>query len=90
MYNYNSLFCKDPVCTVVRIRGREAMLIEKDALVESVRRSFPDLRSINKLQGFKATPTRSGWACTSVESGHKSQPISAQHPLLFLKATPST
>lgn len=36
----------------------EEMTIEKDALVEFVRRNFPDLRStLNKLQGYKAQGT---------------------------------
>jgi|TARA_B110000902_G_scaffold192055_1_gene217575 DNA polymerase III delta prime subunit len=36
----------------------EEMTIEKDALVEFVRRNFPDLRStLNKLQGFKTQGT---------------------------------
>ena len=36
----------------------EDMTIEKDALVEFVRRNFPDLRStLNKLQGFKTQGT---------------------------------
>jgi hypothetical protein len=34
--------------------GKEGMTIEKPALVEFVRRNFPDLRStLNKLQGYK-------------------------------------
>lgn len=36
----------------------EGMTIEKDALVEFVRRNFPDLRStLNKLQGYKSQGT---------------------------------
>jgi phage-related protein len=37
---------------------QEGMTIEKDALVEFVRRNFPDLRStLNKLQGYKTQGT---------------------------------
>ena len=40
------------------ICGKEDMKIEKPALVEFVRRNFPDLRStLNKLQGFKSQGT---------------------------------
>ncbi len=43
---------------VYDICGQEGMTIEKPALVEFVRRNFPDLRStLNKLQGFKAQGT---------------------------------
>ncbi len=36
------------------ICGKEGMVIEKQALVEFVRRNFPDLRTtLNKLQGYK-------------------------------------
>ena len=43
---------------VYEICGKEGMSIEKDALVEFVRRNFPDLRStLNKLQGFKTQGT---------------------------------
>jgi replication factor C small subunit len=39
---------------VYEICGKEGMTIEKPALVEFVRRNFPDLRStLNKLQGYK-------------------------------------
>ena len=39
---------------VYEICGKEGMTIEKQALVEFVRRNFPDLRStLNKLQGYK-------------------------------------
>jgi DNA polymerase III delta prime subunit len=39
---------------VYEICGKEGMAIEKPALVEFVRRNFPDLRStLNKLQGYK-------------------------------------
>ena len=40
---------------VYDICGKEGMTIEKPALVEFVRRNFPDLRStLNKLQGYKS------------------------------------
>jgi len=43
---------------VYGICKQEDMTIEKDALVEFVRRNFPDLRStLNKLQGFKTQGT---------------------------------
>jgi DNA polymerase III delta prime subunit len=43
---------------VYDICGKEEMVIEKPALVEFVRRNFPDLRStLNKLQGFKTQGT---------------------------------
>ena len=43
---------------VYQICGNEDMSIEKPALVEFVRRNFPDLRStLNKLQGFKTQGT---------------------------------
>ena len=43
---------------VYDICKQEDMTIEKDALVEFVRRNFPDLRStLNKLQGFKTQGT---------------------------------
>lgn len=43
---------------VYDICKQEDMSIEKDALVEFVRRNFPDLRStLNKLQGFKTQGT---------------------------------
>jgi DNA polymerase III delta prime subunit len=43
---------------VYDICKQEEMTIEKDALVEFVRRNFPDLRStLNKLQGFKTQGT---------------------------------
>jgi DNA polymerase III delta prime subunit len=43
---------------VYEICKQEEMTIEKDALVEFVRRNFPDLRStLNKLQGFKTQGT---------------------------------
>ena len=43
---------------VYDICKEEEMTIEKDALVEFVRRNFPDLRStLNKLQGFKTQGT---------------------------------
>lgn len=43
---------------VYEICKQEDMTIEKDALVEFVRRNFPDLRStLNKLQGFKTQGT---------------------------------
>jgi DNA polymerase III delta prime subunit len=39
---------------VYEICGKEGMTIDKPALVEFVRRNFPDLRStLNKLQGYK-------------------------------------
>ena len=39
---------------VYEICGKEGMTIEKPALVEFVRRNFPDLRAtLNKLQGYK-------------------------------------
>lgn len=39
---------------VYEICGKEGMTIEKPALVEFVRRNFPDLRrTLNKLQGYK-------------------------------------
>jgi replication factor C small subunit len=39
---------------VHEICGKEGMVIEKKALVEFVRRNFPDLRrTLNKLQGYK-------------------------------------
>jgi replication factor C small subunit len=45
---------------VYDICGKEEMTIEKPALVEFVRRNFPDLRStLNKLQGFKTQGTKS-------------------------------
>lgn len=44
---------------VYDICGKEEMTIEKPALVEFVRRNFPDLRStLNKLQGFKTQGTK--------------------------------
>jgi replication factor C small subunit len=43
---------------VYHICKEEGLTIEKDALVEFVRRNFPDLRStLNKLQGFKTQGT---------------------------------
>lgn len=43
---------------VYEICKNEGMSIEKDALVEFVRRNFPDLRStLNKLQGYKTQGT---------------------------------
>ena len=43
---------------VYEICKNEGMTIEKDALVEFVRRNFPDLRStLNKLQGYKTQGT---------------------------------
>lgn len=43
---------------VYEITGNEGMTIEKPALVEFVRRNFPDLRTtLNKLQGYKAQGT---------------------------------
>jgi len=43
---------------VYHICKQEGLTIEKDALVEFVRRNFPDLRStLNKLQGFKTQGT---------------------------------
>ena len=43
---------------VYDICKQEGMTIEKDALVEFVRRNFPDLRStLNKLQGYKTQGT---------------------------------
>ena len=43
---------------VYDIYGKEEMTIEKPALVEFVRRNFPDLRStLNKLQGYKTQGT---------------------------------
>jgi len=43
---------------VYDICGKEGMTIEKPALVEFVKRNFPDLRStLNKLQGFKTQGT---------------------------------
>jgi len=43
---------------VYEICGKEEMTIEKPALVEFVRRNFPDLRStLNKLQGYKTQGT---------------------------------
>jgi replication factor C small subunit len=43
---------------VYQICGQEEMTIEKPALVEFVRRNFPDLRStLNKLQGYKTQGT---------------------------------
>lgn len=43
---------------VYDICKQEEMTIEKDALVEFVRRNFPDLRStLNKLQGYKSQGT---------------------------------
>lgn len=43
---------------VYDICGQEDMTIEKPALVEFVRRNFPDLRStLNKLQGYKTQGT---------------------------------
>lgn len=43
---------------VYQICKAEDMTIEKDALVEFVRRNFPDLRNtLNKLQGFKTQGT---------------------------------
>jgi len=45
---------------VYDICGKEEMTIEKPALVEFVKRNFPDLRStLNKLQGFKTQGTTS-------------------------------
>lgn len=44
---------------VYEICGKEEMTIEKPALVEFVRRNFPDLRStLNKLQGYKTQGTQ--------------------------------
>jgi|TARA_B110000879_G_scaffold31201_1_gene42706 DNA polymerase III delta prime subunit len=44
---------------VYEICGKEEMTIEKPALVEFVRRNFPDLRStLNKLQGYKTQGTK--------------------------------
>jgi DNA polymerase III delta prime subunit len=43
---------------VYDICGKEGMSIEKPALVEFVKRNFPDLRStLNKLQGYKSQGT---------------------------------
>jgi replication factor C small subunit len=43
---------------VYEICGKESMTIEKPALVEFVKRNFPDLRStLNKLQGYKTQGT---------------------------------
>lgn len=43
---------------VYDICGKEEMTIEKPALVEFVKRNFPDLRStLNKLQGYKSQGT---------------------------------
>tara|TARA_R110000772_G_scaffold65904_2_gene147075 strand:+ start:3202 stop:4158 length:957 start_codon:yes stop_codon:yes gene_type:complete len=43
---------------VYEITGKEGMSIEKPALVEFVKRNFPDLRStLNKLQGYKTQGT---------------------------------
>lgn len=43
---------------VYDICGKEGMTIEKPALVEFVKRNFPDLRStLNKLQGYKSSGT---------------------------------
>lgn len=43
---------------VYNICKQEGLTIQKDALVEFVRRNFPDLRStLNKLQGFKTQGT---------------------------------
>ena len=43
---------------VYEICKNEGLTIEKDALVEFVRRNFPDLRStLNKLQGYKSQGT---------------------------------
>jgi len=43
---------------VYDICGKEEMTIEKPALVEFVRRNFPDLRNtLNRLQGFKTQGT---------------------------------
>ena len=43
---------------VYQITGSEDMTIEKPALVEFVRRNFPDLRTtLNKLQGYKTQGT---------------------------------
>ena len=44
---------------VYEICGKEGMTIEKPALVEFVKRNFPDLRStLNKLQGYKTQGTQ--------------------------------
>lgn len=44
---------------VYEICGKEGMTIEKPALVEFVRRNFPDLRTtLNKLQGYKSQGTQ--------------------------------
>lgn len=44
---------------VYEICNQEDMSIEKEALVEFVRRNFPDLRStLNKLQGYKTQGTK--------------------------------
>jgi replication factor C small subunit len=44
---------------VYDICGKEGMTIEKSALVEFVKRNFPDLRStLNKLQGYKTQGTQ--------------------------------
>lgn len=44
---------------VYDICGKEGMTIEKPALVEFVKRNFPDLRStLNKLQGYKTQGTQ--------------------------------
>jgi replication factor C small subunit len=43
---------------VYQITGNEGMTIDKQALVEFVRRNFPDLRTtLNKLQGYKTQGT---------------------------------
>ena len=43
---------------VYEICGKEEMTIDKPALVEFVKRNFPDLRStLNKLQGYKSQGT---------------------------------
>jgi len=44
---------------VYEICGKEGMTIEKQALVEFVKRNFPDLRTtLNKLQGYKTQGTQ--------------------------------
>lgn len=44
---------------VYEICGKEGMTIEKPALVEFVKRNFPDLRTtLNKLQGYKSQGTQ--------------------------------
>ena len=54
---------------VYQICGQEDMTIEKPALVEFVRRNFPDLRStLNKLQGYKTQGTENITIDSIIES----------------------